>query len=409
MFDAKKIKEDFPIFENYAKKNGRELTYLDSAASSQTPKQVVEAMDEYYFGYRSNVHRSPYDLGEEATMAYEKARERAGRFIGADTGEIIFTSGATAGVNMLAYMLEQHITFKEGGEIVATISEHHSNLVPFQELAVRTGALLRTIALDGADLDYEGAENIISRKTKIFTMSLAGNVLGTIYDAKRMMRLAKKAGAITIIDASKAAGHMPIDVKALGCDFLFFSGHKMLGPTGIGVLYGRSEILEKLNPSFYGGGMVEKVSQTEAVYGSVPARFEPGTPNVAGAIGLSAAINYIENIGVREIESHGKKLVAYTIEKLGAIPGVRIFSEKDPKRNIGIVSFIVDGIHPHDVAEILGKDGVAIRGGHHCAMPLMKRLGVSGLCRASFYIYNDKEDVDRLAEGIERAKSVFSL
>lgn len=409
MLDVHKIKEDFPIFENYKKKWGRYLSYLDSAASSQTPRQVVLAMDDYYFNYRSNVHRSPYKLGIEATEAYESARATVAKFIGAKKGEIIFTSGATMGANMLVAMLEDYLKIKQGAEILASVAEHHSNLVPFQELALRTNAAFRVIPLSGTDIDYEKAEKLIGPKTKIVTISLASNVLGTIYEVKRVIKFAKKVGAITIVDASKAAGHISINVRDLGCDFLFFSGHKMLGPTGIGVLYGREELLTRLYPGFFGGGIVSSVTVEKTSYLDIPMRFEPGTPNVAGAIGLARAMEYIESLDIGAVTKHSQELVRYAIEKLSRIPGLKIVSEKDEKRNIGIVSFTIDGIHSHDVAEILDRGGVSIRGGHHCAMPLMKYLGVSDVCRTSFYVYNDKEDIDRLAEGIEKAKSVFGL
>src|SRR3989344_153196 len=407
MFNSENIKKDFPIFENYEKKTGKPLVYLDNAASSQTPKQVVEAMDEYYFGYRSNVHRSPYDLSEEATEAYEGVRAKVALFIGAKTKEIIFTSGATIGVNMLVYMLERYLKLKKGDEIVVSVAEHHSNIVPFQELARRTGAKLKIIPLLGTDLDYEKAEQLISSKTKIIAMPLASNVLGTIYDVGRVVKKANEVGSIVIVDASKAIGHMNINVRELECDFLFASGHKMLGPTGTGILYGKEDLLEKLYPSFFCGGVIEKVSVEWSTYNKIPTRFEAGTPNVAGVIGLGAAIGYVEKLGIEEVRKHSKELVAYAGRRLSEIEGVHLISEKNEKKNIGIVSFTIDGVHPHDVAEILGRDGIAIRGGHHCAMPLMKHLGVSGVCRASFYVYNDIKDVDKLVGAIVKAKMVF--
>lgn len=409
MIDAKKIKKDFPIFERYEKAHGKPLAYLDSAASSQTPRLVVEAMDAYYYDFRSNVHRSPYDLGTQATEAYEGARATVANFIGAMPSEVIFTAGATAGVNMLAGMLGRHLNLKAGDEVLTTVSEHHSNFVPFQELANQAGAKFRTIPLKGTDFDYKMAISMLTPRTKIVTLPLAGNVLGTIHDAARFIQKAKDAGALVIVDASKAAGHMRIDVKALGCDFLFFSGHKMLGPTGIGVLYGRLALLEALLPSSFGGGTVSNVNLVESSYKSSPEKFEAGTPNVAGAIGLAAAVSYLEALGMEEVRAHSEALVKYATEKLSAIPGVTVVSERDEKKNIGIVSFSVNGVHPHDVAEIVGRDGVAIRGGHHCAMPLMAHLRLpSGVCRASFYIYSRTEDVDALIEGLRKVKQLFS-
>lgn len=406
--DASKIKKDFPIFERYERAHGKPLVYLDSAATSQTPRQVVEAMDEYYYGYRSNVHRSPYDIGIEATDAYEGARAALARFIGAETNEVAFTSGATASANLLALMLGRHLKLHSGDELLASVAEHHSNFVPFQELAKSTGAAFKTIPLKGADIDDEAAARLISEKTKILTLPLAGNVLGTVHDLSPLLQKAKAMGALTIVDATKAAGHMPIDVKKLGADFLFFSGHKMLGPTGIGVLYGRKGLLEALTPAFSGGGAVEKVTEQETTYKASPLKFEAGTPNVAGAIGIVRAAAYLEALGMENVRAHTEALVRFATEKLSRIEGVRIVSEKDEKKNIGIVSFVVKGMHPHDVAELLAREGIAIRGGHHCAMPLMASLGVPGVCRASFYIYNGERDVEALAAGVEKAMAVFS-
>ncbi len=409
MFDSANIKKDFPIFENYKRENGASLSYLDSAASSQTPKQVVEAMDDYYFKYRSNIHRSLYKIGEKATGKYEEARDAVARFINALPEEIVFTGGATASSNMLVYALEKELDLKEGDEIVTTVAEHHSNLVPLQELARRAKLSLKHIGMDkNSRLDVDSLPKIITPKTKIVSVTLASNVTGEIIDARRVADLAHKAGALVILDATKAVGHTTVDAKALDCDFLFFSGHKMLGPTGIGVLYGKRELLEKMEPSFFGGGMIESADLKEARFLPLPSRFEPGTPNIAGAIGLAEAARYIEKIGLSEIKKHSEKLVSYAIEKLSVIPGIRILCEREPARNIGIVSFVINGVHPHDAAEILSREHVAIRGGHHCAMPFMKELGVTSVNRASFYIYNDEGDIDALAEGIKKAKLVFS-
>lgn len=408
MLNAKKIREDFPIFDSYQKKYGKELAYLDSAASSQTPRSVVNAMDEYYFNYRSNVHRSPYTLGVEATKEYEHARDVVAKFIGAEKWEVIFTPGATMSANMLISMLEQNMQLSQSDEIVSCISDHHSNFVPFQEWASRVGATFRTIPLASTDLDYEAAESIISSRTKIVTLPLVSNVLGTVYDTGRILELAKKVGAIAIVDATTAMGHISVDARVLDCDFLFFSGHKMLGPTGIGILYGREALLTHLRPGFFGGGIIESVSEEASVYRDIPMRFEPGTPNIAGAIGLSRAIEYIHSVGLRSITLHANELVRYAIKKLESIKGVCIVSEKNENRNVGMVSFDVKGVGSHDMAEFLDRKGVCIRGGHHCAMPLMKCLGVRGVCRASFYIYNDEADVDALVSGIKKAQRVLA-
>lgn len=409
MFNVKKIREDFPIFENYKKETGGDLVFLDSAASSQTPRQVVEAMDDYYFKYRSNIHRSSYNIGEEATNRYEEARSLLARFINAETNEMIFTSGATAGSNMLIYALEEMLSFKTGDEVLTTVFEHHSNLLPLQELAKRKGLVFRHFEMTpDFRLDYSALDTLITGKTKIVSVTLASNVLGTINDVRKIADEAHRHGAIIIVDASKAAGHMPIDVKALDCDFLFFSGHKMCGPTGIGILFGKGEILEKMQTASFGGGTVEEVTMDEAIYNSAPFRFEAGTPNIAGVIGFAQAVKYLNNIGIENIQKHTQELVGYAVEKLSTIPGVKLFCENDPKQNAGIVSFVVKNIHPHDVGEILNRDHVAIRGGHHCAMPLMFALGESAVSRASFYIYNDKGDVEALAEGIKKAQEIFA-
>ncbi len=410
MFDAKKIKEDFPIFENYKRENGANFVYLDSAASSQTPRQVVEAMNDYYFKYRSNVHRSAYKIGEEATERYENAREITARFINAETNEVVFTGGATAGSNMLIYALEKMIDWQAGDEVVTTILEHHSNLLPLQEMAKRKGLKFRHFEMTSDfSIDYSNLGDLINERTKIVSVTLASNVTGAITDVKKIAETAHKYGALVVVDATKAIGHMPVDVKAIDCDFLFFSGHKMCGPTGIGVLYGKYEILNKMSASSFGGGTVEEVTIEEAKYSDAPFRFEAGTPNIAGAIGLAEAVRYLNNFKIENIKKHAEELVEYAIKKLSAIPRVKIVCEHDPMKNIGIVSFVAEGIHPHDVGEILNRDHVAIRGGHHCAMPLMKALGVSAVSRASFYIYNDKSDVDRLTEGIKKAIKVFNL
>lgn len=401
MLDTKKIKEDFPIFENFRRKNGTELIYLDSAASSQTPRQVVEAMDEYYFEYRANVHRSPHVLSVAATQAHENARDTVAKFIGADSKEVIFTPGATIGMNMLVLMLEQYLHIATGDEIIVSVAEHHSNFIPLQELAKRRGAILQFIPLREADFDYTRIEQLLTSKTKIVAIPLASNVLGTLYDIKRIVQLAKEQGALVIVDATTAIGHVDVKVRDLGCDFLFFSGHKMLGPTGIGILYGRKDILELLQPSFYGGGVINTVTESKTIYRESPARFEAGTPNIAGTIGLARAVEYIEALGIQNIVQHTQGLVRYAHQELASISNLYVSSERHEGRNIGIVSFWMPKTNSMKIAESLGKEAIAIRGGYHCAMPLMKSLGVGGICRASFYIYNDTHDIDKLVESLK--------
>lgn len=401
--DIQKIKKDFPIFESE-----RDLVYLDSTATSQTPESVIRSMDEYYRHFRSNIHRGFYGIAERATDQYERARHISARFLGAENEEIIFTSGSTMASNMLIYSIENSIDLKEGDEIVTSVVEHHASLIPLQELARRKKMVLKFIPIkDDMSLDYEAAEMVIGEKTKIVAFSMASNVLGTIYDAKKLASYANKVGAISIVDATAVAGHMDIKVKDIDCGALYLSGHKMLGPTGIGILYIKSDFGKKLKPSIYGGGIVESVNLTDSEWKEMPSKFEAGTSNVSGAIGLGEAIRFIEELGIDNIKKHVEGLVEYAITTLSKLEGVTIFSEKEPTKNIGIISFNVEGIHSHDLVEIAGRNNVALRGGHHCAMPLIRSLGVLSTARASFYLYNDKSDIDKLVVAIKKAKEIF--
>jgi len=405
MLDTQKIKKDFPIFSS---KGGKSLVYLDSSATSQTPKPVLDALCGYYKEYRSNIHRGQYKLAETADKAYEDARAGVAKFIGAETREVIFTAGATLSSNMLVYSLENSGVFSEGDEIVTTIMEHHSVTVPLQELAKRKKLKLRFIPITKErELDYAEAEKIISKKTKLVMFVGVSNVTGTINDMKRICEIAKKAGAYSAIDATQAVGHIPVDVKEIGCDFLFFSGHKMCGPTGVGVLFGRKELLEKIEPGFFGGGMIESVTEEETHFAMVPHKFEAGTPGVAEVIGLSSACAYLSSVGVQKIQKHAEDLTKYGISKLKKMKGVTLYSEEDPKKNIGILSFLVDGVHPHDTAEILSRENIATRAGHHCAQPFVKALGTYAVNRASLYLYSSKEDIDALVEGIQKVQKTF--
>lgn len=400
------IKNDFPFFSE----GGKNIAYLDNAASSQTPQVVVDSMDEYYSKFRANVHRGLYDASEEASIAYENARAKIAQFIGADPREIIFTAGATASSNMLISMIEHSaLAPKKGEEVVTTIMEHHSSLIPLQKLAERQGLTLKYLEIfeGGAGLDYENIEKIITEKTKIVSICLASNVSGEINDVAHIARKAHKYGAIVICDATAATGHILVDARALEVDFLYFSGHKMCGPTGIGILWGKKEILEKLEPGIYGGGMADEVTREKATWRNIPERFEAGTPNIAGAIGLGVAVDYLENIGMENIRAHTIALTTKAILSLEEIPGVRIIAERDALKNIGIVSFIIDGIHAHDVADILAKERVAARAGFHCAIPLHTALNISATTRASFYFYNTESDIDALIAGIKKAKEIF--
>lgn len=401
----KDIKKDFPIFDAEVA-----LVYLDSAATSQTPNVVLEAMEEYYTKFRANIHRGMYQSGQSASVAYEDARARVAQFIGAEKQEVIFTAGATASSNMLVAMLEHSGVVKIGDEIVTTAMEHHASLIPLQELARRHDLDLKHIPLvdNSVGLDYAVLEKFITPKTKIVSVMLASNVTGVINDVRRIADVAHSVGALIICDATAAVGHMPVDVKKLGVDFLYFSGHKMCGPTGVGVLWGRAELLHKLEPSVYGGGIVDEVTLARATWRGIPERFEAGTQNIAGVIGLGAAAEYVQKIGLENIHTHSAKLAGEAMRRLEEISGVRVIMERDLAKNVGIVSFTVAGVHPHDVAEILGREGVAIRAGHHCAMPLVTdALGVTAVSRASFYLYNTPEDIDALVGAIKKAQAVF--
>lgn len=416
MLNTETIKKDFPIFAGGGEKNpaslnlrrASKLVYLDNSATSQTPASVVSAENEYYKKYRANVARGLYPLSVKATKEYDDARGSVAKFIGADTREIIFTASATASSNMLVYALENSDFFHEGDEVITTIMEHHSVFVPLQELAKRKKLKLKIIPMTvKRELDYAAAKNLITKKTKLVAFVGVSNVTGTINEMKKLADLARTVGAYSVIDATQAVGHISLDVKTIGCDFLFFSGHKMCGPTGIGILYGRRALLEKLHPGFFGGGMVEEVNCSDASFALVPAKFEAGTPNIAGAIGLRAACEYLEKIGMVKIEKHIREITKYALAKLAKIQGLTLYSEMNAEKNAGVISFLIDGVHPHDTSEILARYGIATRAGHHCAQPLVKAMGEFAVTRASFYFYNSKEDVDELIKGIGEVKKIF--
>lgn len=401
--DIETIKRDFPQFYSTEK-----LIYLDSAASSLTPESVLSATEEYYRDFRANTHRGFYKEAQKATEQYEATRKKVADFIGAREDEIIFTPGATAASNMLISILERSLSFKEQEQIVTTVMEHHALLLPLQRLAKEKGLTLQYIGLEDTDLKSEDIEEKITKHTKIVGVSLASNVLGTIQDVKLLAEKAHTVGAYTIVDGTAAVGHIPVNVKELGVDFLFFSGHKMCGPTGVGVLFGKKELLDTFEPSVLGGGIVEDVSLEGAVFSEGPIRFEAGTQNIAGVIGLGSAVEYLSHIGVKNIRAHVEELTDYAQKKLRAVEGVELFSAPYQK-NVGIVSFLLKGVHPHDIAEIAGRSGVALRAGHHCALPLHKTLGLGATARASFYLYNDKQDIDMLVASVEEAKRIFTV
>lgn len=405
------INTNFPIFKNHPN-----LVYLDNASTTQTPQMVLDAMNEYYTTNRANIHRGIYNLSTEATKKYEEARNKIARFINAEPEEIIFTSGTTHGLNLLAYTLN----FSKGDNIVLTRLEHHANLIPWQTVAKCTGAELRFIELTSEhEIDLQSAKKLIDKNTKLVSFTALSNTLGTKVNVEKIVQCAKKVSAITIVDAAQIVSHEPIDVKKLGCDFLVFSGHKMYGPTGIGVLYGKKELLEKLDPFFYGGDMVQEVNYEAATWADVPQKFEGGTPNIAGAIGLGAAVDFIQEIGWGAIQKNEQELTAYLFSKLPQFINLVTNPRLDglgPDQTSGvgvgehhnsIISFTIDGVHPHDIAEILNRHNIAIRAGHHCTMPLMKHLGITGTARVSMGLYNTKEDIDKLITALEEVKNIF--
>ncbi|MEK6863311.1 MAG: Fe-S cluster assembly sulfur transfer protein SufU [Nanoarchaeota archaeon] len=382
------MKEDFPIL-----KNG--LIYLDNSATAQKPTKVIEAVKEYYENDNANVHRGIYKLAQKSTLLYEKAHEAAAKFIGAEFEEIIFTKGTTEGLNLLAYSLGKNL--KAGDEIVLTEMEHHSNIVPWQQIAKEREATVKFIPITKEyRLDLAKAQELITAKTKIVSVVHMSNVLGTINPAKELAAMAHKVGAIIILDAAQSVPHLKINVKELDCDFLVFSGHKMCGPAGIGVLYGKKELLEKMDPFQFGGGMINEVTFEKSTWNQLPWKFEAGTPNLAGAAGLMAAIEYLQNIGMENISAHGQELAKDALERLSVIPGLTIIGPADIKNRGPIISFTIDGMHPHDVNELLDKVNIAVRGGFLCTMPLFSVLGGNGATRVSPYIYNDLNDVDKL-------------
>lgn len=398
------IRAHFPILNQQV--NGNDLVYLDSAATSQKPLAVIEALSTYYKEYNSNVHRGVHTLGTKATDGYEGAREKVRRFINAKSmQEIIFTRGATTALNIVAqsYGLTN---VKEGDEIVITYMEHHANVIPWQQVAKITGATLKYIPLqEDGTIALKDVEETVTSNTKIVSVMLVSNVLGTINPIKEITEIAHKNGAVMVVDGAQSTPHMKIDVRDLDCDFYAFSGHKMCGPTGIGVLYGKKQLLENMEPVEFGGEMIDFVGLQESTWKELPWKFEAGTPIIAGAIGLGAAIDFLEDIGLEAIEAHEHKLAQYALEQLSQVDGMTIYG---PKHRAGLVTFNIDDVHPHDVATVLDAEGIAVRAGHHCAQPLMKWLKVSATARASFYLYNTEEEVDKLVAGIKKTKEYFS-
>ncbi|MBC1425496.1 cysteine desulfurase [Listeria seeligeri] len=408
MIDIQKIRADFPILAQEI--NEKPLAYLDNAATSQKPKQVIRALTHYYEFDNANVHRGVHTLAARATDAFESARAKVAKFIHArEVAEIIFTRGTTSAINLVVDSYG-NANIEAGDEIVISYLEHHSNLIPWQQLAKRKGAVLKYIELEeDGTISIEQAEKTITEKTKIVALAHVSNVLGTITPIKEIAALAHKVGAVILVDGAQAVPHMEVNVVDLDADFYAFSGHKMMAPTGIGVLYGKRELLDKMEPTEFGGEMIDFVELYDSTWKELPWKFEAGTPIIGGAIALGAAIDYLAAIGIETIHAYEQELVSYAIEQMSKLEGITIYGPTDASKRCGLVTFNIEGAHPHDVATILDEDGVAIRAGHHCAQPLMKWLDVSSTARASFYIYNTKEEIDALIEGLKLTKEYFGL
>lgn len=406
--DWVRVRGDFPILRA-VDAQGRRLAFLDSAASSQKPESVIEAVERYYRETNANIHRGVYDLSERATAQYEAARHMVADFVNARSArEIVFVRNTTEGINLVAQTWGRR-NVGAGDLIVVTTMDHHSNLVPWQMLAEEKGARLAAVRVtDDGKLDLDHLKELLAQGPRLVVFPHVSNSLGTINPAKEIVRLAHEAGAVTVVDGAQSVPHMPVDVQALDADFVAFSGHKMLGPMGSGVLYGKLELLEGMPPFMGGGGMIRKVSIEGSTWADVPARFEAGTPAVGDAIGLGAAVEYLQGIGMTNVREHERALTGYALERLREVPELTVYGPEDAEERAGVISFTLGDIHAHDVAAILNEENVAVRAGHHCCQPLMERLGVVATTRASLYVYNDEEDVDRLVVGLRRAQAIFA-
>jgi cysteine desulfurase/selenocysteine lyase len=404
--DARKLRQDFPILQREVQ--GKPLVYLDNAASSQKPKQVVEALSEYYYRHHANVHRGAHTLSAEATTMYEDARKKVAAFLNAPTHEsVVFTRNTTEALNLFARSWGE-ANLREGDEIIVSVAEHHANLVPWHLIAKRTGAVIKGVQLTAEHrLDLTHFESLLSPKTKLVAIAHMSNVLGVIHPIEKLAEAAHGVGALMVVDGAQAAPHVPVDVQALGADVYAISGHKMCGPTGAGVLWVREDVLREMPPFLGGGEMIRKVYVDESTYADIPMRFEAGTPNIAEAIALGAAVDYLQGIGMEAIFAHDRALLAYALEKLKGLEGITLYGPEGDDRG-GIVPFNVEGIHPHDVASILDSEGIAVRAGHHCAQPLMRALGVQSTARASFYFYNTEEEVDRFVAALVKTRDFFA-
>ncbi len=406
MLEIEKLREDFPILNQ--KVNDEPLVYLDNAATTQKPLTVLSAINDFYQQDNANVHRGVHTLAERATADYEAAREKVRAFINAQsTKEILFTRGTTTSLNWVAQFAGQILT--PADEVIITIMEHHSNIVPWQEIAQRTGATLKFVYLKDGALDWTDLNEKISTKTKFVSVAHVSNVLGCINPIKEIAALAHAHGAYVVVDGAQSVPHMAVDVQELDVDFFAFSGHKMMGPTGIGVLYGKKELLQRFEPVEFGGEMIDFVYESHSTWTELPWKFEAGTPNIAGAIGLGAAIDYINSIGIENIQQHERELVEYLLPKLKEIPGLTLYGPAEPRQRAGVIAFNLQGLHPHDLATALDMEGIAVRAGHHCAQPLLHDLKVAATARASFYLYNTKADCDKLIEALWVTKEFFNV
>ncbi len=406
-FDPVSVHAQFPALQQ--KVNGKPLVYLDNAATSQKPQSVIDALVRYYREDNANVHRGIHELSRRATVAYEEARKKVAAFIGAtDASELVFTRGTTEAINLVAGSWGPELV-GDGDEILLSVLEHHSNIVPWQLLAARTGARIRYIEIDEQGrLILDDLPELLSPRTRIVALSHVSNALGTINPVARIAQLAHEHGALVVVDGAQGAVHLPVDVQDLGCDVYALSGHKMCGPTGIGAMWARRELLESMPPYHGGGEMIRIVERERSTWADVPHKFEAGTPNIAGAIGLGAAVDYLTAVGHEALVAHERDLLGYAVERLGSLPDMRVYGPESPDERSGILSFTFGDAHPHDIATILDSEGVAVRAGHHCAQLVMRRYGVSSTARASFYLYNTRDDVDRLMAGLELVQGIFA-
>jgi cysteine desulfurase / selenocysteine lyase len=403
--DIEQLREDFPILSLCVR--GKPLVYLDNAATSQKPRSVIDAIGRFYASENANIHRGVHFLSERATLAYEAVRARVARFLNASgSGEIIFTRGTTEAVNLVAQSWGRSAV-REGDELLVTAMEHHSNLVPWQLLAAQTGATVRAVPItDAGELDLDAFDRMLTDRTRLLAIAHVSNALGTINPVRALVAHARKHGVVTLVDGAQSVPHLPVDVQALDCDFFAFSGHKVFGPTGVGVLYGRAELLERMPPWQGGGDMIETVTLEASTFAPPPARFEAGTPMIAQVIGLGAALDYVAGVGLAPIGAREDELLAYATDRVSSLDGIRLIGTARDKA--AVLSFVVDGVHPHDVAAVLDDEGVAIRAGHHCAQPVMRRFGVPATVRASLAFYNTREEIDALVRGLRRVRTLFA-